>query len=103
METNIKAVNVVDRGWHSPAYTGVRIRTIVLPWVCPKCGEPRGEPYRHFFMEDGVRYDCHRWDNECCGHIDRYSDVIDEWREWQKDPEVDAWLDELSAKHRKKD
>lgn len=51
--------------------------TRTVPWLCPQCGGPRGEPRPHNFSEDGAWYVCDRWDNPC-GHIDHYHDVIRE-------------------------
>jgi hypothetical protein len=77
-EDTTMTVRVVDRGT-SRSYTGVNIRTVTIPAVCPKCGGPRGGKYPHNFCEDGEWMNCDRWDNPC-GHTDYYSAVLEEAR-----------------------
>ena len=66
-----------------PMHEGYYRLTVTLPWTCPTCGGPRGEPF------DGHSYDGSRslrvscWINPC-GHVDYYSDVRNEWAEIQQ-------------------
>lgn len=69
-----RTVRVIQRsadGWN------IRIVSVTVAWVCPVCGQPRGEPFNLNFCEDGEWFSCDRWDNPC-GHIDLYKDVIAE-------------------------
>lgn len=75
-----RTVRVIDREaerrfWGTSAHPYLPIPSVTLPWVCPVCGGPRGEPYNYNFCEDGSWYSCDRWENPC-GHIDRYADVL---------------------------
>ena len=47
---------------------------LLLNWVCPICGAPRGEIRKGLSYDGGLRLDCDVWDNPC-GHIDKYKDV----------------------------
>lgn len=55
-------------------HAGVKSVTVTLNWVCPQCGEPRGEPFAGFSYDGSRRLSCHQWTNPC-GHVDRYIDV----------------------------
>lgn len=68
-------VTVVDRSEIRPYPLGIEISD-----KCPQCGGKRGEPYGYNFYEDGWWFWCNRWDNPC-GHIDMYSDCIQEAEE----------------------
>lgn len=72
-----RIVKVIDRSTWGTSYSYPLIRSIELRWVCPVCGEPRGEPRTVPFSEDGQYLSCDRWMNPC-GHVDLYSDVIAE-------------------------
>jgi hypothetical protein len=50
---------------------------VQLNWVCPKCGGKRGETYRTLSYDGSLRVQCDGWHNPC-GHIDKYSDVLNE-------------------------
>jgi hypothetical protein len=70
-----------------PAHTPLARRQVVVPgrdehggqwsaaveleWTCPRCGEPRGEPFSTFSDDDGQRLLVHGWGNPC-GHADFY-------------------------------
>ena len=60
---------------------GPIIRTVIVPWVCPRCGGPRGEVKGLNGCDDGEYFHVNVWDNSC-GHVDMYDDVLDEagWR-----------------------
>jgi hypothetical protein len=47
---------------------------VTLKWLCPKCGEPRGEPYKARSYDGSRILDVDAWDNPC-GHIDTYSTI----------------------------
>lgn len=47
---------------------------ILLNWICPICGKPRGEIKKGLSYDGSLRLDCDVWDNPC-GHIDKYEDV----------------------------
>lgn len=51
-----------------------------LNWICPVCGEPRGE-VKQARSYDGSRIlHCDGWSNPC-GHIDKYDAVREEARQ----------------------
>lgn len=58
--------------------------TISISDFCPICNKKRGVK-----IWDGLSYDGSRrlnvtcWENEC-GHVDKYSDVVDEYYKTQK-------------------
>ena len=58
--------------------------TVTLPWVCPQCGGPRGDPYRTISYDGSRRlYNADGWRNPC-GHIDSYANVpARKPRHWQ--------------------
>lgn len=73
----MRTVKVVDRStWGTPGRYP-RILRVAVPWVCPECGSPRGEPWEFRFFDNGDYHVCNRWTNEC-GHVDMYADVIKE-------------------------
>jgi hypothetical protein len=51
--------------------------TVTVPWVCPVCGGPRGEPHPAISYDGSRRLYCDGWENPC-GHIDKYSAVRSE-------------------------
>ena len=73
-------VTIPDRAkqrqmWGSPGLNHVPMQTLEVSDKCPRCGGPRGEPFDYRFCEDGDWYTVSKWANPC-GHIDHYSDVI---------------------------
>jgi hypothetical protein len=56
---------------------GPIVRTVIVPWVCPACGGPRGEVRGLNSCDDGDYFHVNVWDN-ACGHVDMYDDVLDE-------------------------
>lgn len=50
---------------------------VTVPWVCPVCNGPRGEPYLTSSIDGKFRLDCHGWSNPC-GHLDPYAQVVEE-------------------------
>jgi hypothetical protein len=60
-------------------HEGLFAMTVRIPWICPVCGGPRGEPFKTssfdgFHRLEGV--DC--WNNPCL-HKETYKDVRDEY------------------------
>lgn len=56
-------------------HEGLFSTTVTLKWVCPKCGGPRGEPFKTVSYDGSRRlYNVDGWKNPC-GHIDYYSDL----------------------------
>lgn len=55
-------------------HAGYASITVTLPWVCRKCGGPRGEPYQAASYDGCRRLSVHRWSNPC-GHVEKYSEV----------------------------
>ena len=45
-----------------------------LPWLCPTCGGPRGEPAAGISFDGSRRLSVDTWTNPC-GHIDFYNKV----------------------------
>ena len=73
-----KMVTVIDRQyWGSPNTPYPLVRTIVLDWVCPQCGGPRGKLSSRHQYESGTSFYINIWQNPC-GHLDLYADVIKE-------------------------
>lgn len=69
---------VADRG-SGREYVGVRIVTVTIAPECPRCGGPRGEATPFRFCDDGEWFVVDRWTNNC-GHEDKYTDVLAEYR-----------------------
>ena len=58
-------------------HNGIHSITVELNWVCPKCGQPRGEVKKGLSYDGSMRLSVNTWENPC-GHIDKYSDVRNE-------------------------
>lgn len=58
-------------------HAGHHARTVTLPWVCPQCGGPRGEPFPTVSYDGSRRLACDGWVNPC-GHLDTYAAVRQE-------------------------
>lgn len=54
-----------------------QVVTVTVPWICPACGDPRGETEQVTIRMAGQQVQIDRWINEC-GHIDRHRDVVRE-------------------------
>lgn len=52
---------------------------VVLEWVCPQCGDMRGEPRPAISYDGSRRLGVDGWSNPC-GHIDYYSEIRKEVR-----------------------
>ncbi len=64
---DIKTVYIPAREQHGGVY-GMYVK---LWWVCPICGQPRGQ-IKNVRSYDGSRVlPCDGWDNPC-GHVDKY-------------------------------
>lgn len=50
---------------------------LFVKWICPICGEPRGETNKGYSYDGGLRLCCDVWENSC-GHIDYYDDIRQE-------------------------
>ena len=57
---------------------GVHLMKITIPWSCPICGGPRGEPCKVRSYDGSTYLACDGWENPC-GHIDLYKNVREEW------------------------
>lgn len=73
--SNVKTVRVPTKSKHR----GQRINTttVALEWECPVCGEPRGEVHGGHSYDGSLPVVVSTWENPC-GHIDKYSDVLQE-------------------------
>lgn len=79
-----RTVVVIDRNTWGTTAPYPLARAVTVDWICPRCGQPRGEPYSKTFYENDDYITCHRWDN-LCGHIDAYADVLKEARFTRQD------------------
>lgn len=75
-------VTIVDRAqmdatYGGPGFAGIALRTVKIRDRCPQCGGPRGDPVKNRYHEWGEFYYVDNWTNPC-GHVDRYSDVLQE-------------------------
>lgn len=55
-------------------HDGIRVLRVTIPWVCPRCGGPRGEVFRTISFDGSRRLPCDGWSN-ACGHVDTYAAV----------------------------
>ncbi len=55
-------------------HAGHHAITIMLPWICPQCGGPRGEPIACLSYDGSRRLSVNGWTN-ACGHVDTYATV----------------------------
>jgi len=60
-------------------HDGICKMTVELPWICPVCGERRGEPFR-IRSYDGSRWMIVDGWNNPCGHVDKYSALREEYK-----------------------
>lgn len=75
-------VTVRDRSAESPWGSGPvnpATRQVTISAYCPQCGQHRGDPQGRNQVDDGARYWVQVWKNPC-GHVDRYTAVIEEAR-----------------------
>lgn len=63
----------------SDQHEGFHSIRVTLPWTCPQCGGPRGEPFKTISYDGSRRLGCDGWKN-ACGHVDGYADVRAEAR-----------------------
>ncbi len=73
MKERIETVTIPACAEHE----GIYKVAVCLKWVCPICGEPRGEPHSALSYDGSIRMIVHGWFNPC-GHVDKYSAVINE-------------------------
>ncbi len=55
-------------------HAGYDAMQVTLPWVCPECHGPRGEPEKGFSYDGSRRLSVDVWKNPC-GHVDLYSRI----------------------------
>jgi hypothetical protein len=60
-------------------HEGLHSMRVTLPWTCPQCGGPRGEPFETTSYDGSRRLGCDGWKNPC-GHVDGYAAVRQEAR-----------------------
>lgn len=70
-----RTVTIPSKAEHEGFYS----MTISLPWVCPVCGNPRGEPEIAKSYDGSLWMHVNIWHNPC-GHIDSYVSVREEYR-----------------------
>lgn len=58
-------------------HEGMLAAKVTVPWVCPTCGRPRGEPFKTVSYDGSKRLHCDGWKNPC-GHVDKYAAVVTE-------------------------
>ena len=73
MKTRLEHVTIPACDEHE----GIYKVTVCLRWVCPVCGEPRGEPHPVRSYDGSLTMIVHGWFNPC-GHIDKYAAVRSE-------------------------
>jgi len=71
----IRAV-VIPRMAEHGGYPGNAV-TVRLRWVCPICGQKRGEPFTYLSYDGSRRLPASSWVNPC-GHTDHYAAVREE-------------------------
>ncbi|WP_367128267.1 hypothetical protein [Saccharothrix sp. HUAS TT1] len=91
LHPEVRTVRVQDRQDHFP-----RIVTVTVPWVCPKCGGPRGEVNPTEIPLFGSRRAVDTWRNPC-GHIDHHRDVVREAARFRELVDVDALAEQTAA------
>lgn len=50
---------------------------VSINWLCPCCGETRGEPMNTTLTVKGKSFDVNFWVNPC-GHFDDYNAIVNE-------------------------
>lgn len=55
-------------------HEGIYSVDVEIDWICPVCGQPRGEIKKGFSYDGSLRLVVDTWQNPC-GHIDKYADV----------------------------
>lgn len=75
-ETEKRRVIIPARENHD----GLASMIVTLEWICPKCGQPRGETFAGRSYDGSRILDVSCWNNPC-GHVDKYSDVRKEAQE----------------------
>lgn len=55
-------------------HAGHHSMQVTVPWVCLKCGGPRGEPFETLSWDGSRRLSVHGWSNPC-GHLETYASV----------------------------
>ena len=73
MKPRLETVTIPTNEQHE----GIYKVSVCLKWVCPVCGEPRGEPHPVLSYDGSRRMIVHGWFNPC-GHVDEYNDLRNE-------------------------
>jgi hypothetical protein len=60
-------------------HEGISQMIVELNWICPICGTPRGEPCKVRSYDGSKSMVVDGWTNPC-GHVDKYSDIREEYR-----------------------
>jgi hypothetical protein len=63
----------------SQQHEGFHSIRVTLPWTCPQCDGPRGEPFETTSYDGSRQLGCDGWKNPC-GHVDGYPAVRREAR-----------------------
>lgn len=71
----IREVCIPSREQHE----GICSTRVKLEWICPVCGEKRGDLHTAQSFDGSRRLDCNGWENPC-GHVDKYSNCRSEAR-----------------------
>jgi hypothetical protein len=77
--TPIKQITIPEREEHG----GVHSMTILVDWVCLKCGAERGKPFTTVSWDGSRQLNVTGWKNPC-GHIEKYSTVRENYLASQK-------------------
>lgn len=55
-------------------HCGRALLNVTVYWICPVCGQARGEVFDTHSFDGSRRLPVHGWINQC-GHVDKYSAV----------------------------
>lgn len=58
-------------------HMGIHSLDVTLDWVCPVCGQSRGEIFKGRSYDGSLWLNVDCWNNPC-GHVDKYSAVREE-------------------------
>lgn len=70
----------IPNALHFADWTMRETIVVRLYWLCPVCGQPRGEPYPAHSYDGSTRIKVDAWSNPC-KHVDYYRDVRREAQE----------------------
>lgn len=69
----VRTVTIPARDQHE----GLHSMKVTVPWLCPTCGGPRGEPTPGISFDGSRRLAVDTWRN-ACGHLDSYNTARNE-------------------------